>query len=124
MTNANRAANADVWVDTIEMANDNGGKPGQFTDSFTPGDRTIYCVIKLNQTKNETAVRFVWKAIDAQNSYAYNGKDSMTIDYTTTPDTKSVFSHVTYAGDWPTGSYRIEVYINGALDKTIDYTIE
>jgi len=127
VTTANRVANADVWIDTIAMARENEGKPGEFTDIFTPGDRTIYCVIKLNQAKNETAVKFVWKAIvgeGAQNSYAYNGKDSMTIDYTTTPDTKFVFSHVTYPDDWPRGSYRVEVYINGALDKTIDYTIE
>jgi hypothetical protein len=25
--------------------------------------------------------------------------------------------------DWPKGSYRVEVYINGNLDKTVDYTI-
>jgi hypothetical protein len=127
ITNANRPANADVYIDKFFMARDNGGQPGESAGSFAPGDRTVWCVIQLNQPKANTAVKFVWKAIDgegAQNKYAYNGKDSMTFEYTTLPDIKSVFSHVTYADDWPTGSYRVEVYINGTLDKTIDYTIE
>ncbi len=36
----------------------------------------------------------------------------------------AIFAHLTYSKDWPKGDYRVEVYINGALDKTTDYTIE
>jgi hypothetical protein len=122
VTTAPRPANADVWVDKIEMAKNNGGQPGEFTSSFAPDNRTIWCVINLNQPKAGTAVKFVWEA--PKSSYVYNGKDSMTTDYTTGPDIKSVLGQVTYPSDWPTGSYRVEVYINGALDTTIDYTIE
>jgi len=35
-----------------------------------------------------------------------------------------VHGHLQLPSDWPKGTYRVEVYINGNLDKTIDYTIE
>ncbi|MGZ8845309.1 MAG: hypothetical protein ACXW3C_02485, partial [Pyrinomonadaceae bacterium] len=54
-SNANRAtplptrrADADVFVNKIYMAKDDGGNPGDETESFSPGDRTIHCVVELN----------------------------------------------------------------------------
>ena len=47
-----------------------------------------------------------------------------TIDYTTKSFENKVHGHLTRPDDWPKGSYRVEAYINGALDKTIDYTVE
>src|SRR6266480_2479914 len=35
-----------------------------------------------------------------------------------------VHGHLQLPSDRPKGTYRVEVYINGNLDKTIDYTIE
>jgi hypothetical protein len=119
VTTADRPANADVWVDTINMARDNGGQPGEDTSSFTPGDRTIYCVIHLNLAKTGTVVRFVWEAIEGTQL-----KPILTTDYTTKPLENVVTGNATYPGDWPKGSYQVVVYINGALDKTIYYTIE
>jgi hypothetical protein len=35
-----------------------------------------------------------------------------------------VHGHLTLPYDWPKGTYEVDVYINGALDKTIKYTID
>jgi hypothetical protein len=112
-----RRADADVFVEKIYMAKDDDGKPGDETDSFAPGDRTIHCVIELNKAKKGTKVRFMWKAVTLN-------EDIKTIDYTTNSFENKVRGHLTFPKDWPTGKYRVEVYINDGLDKTVDYTIE
>jgi hypothetical protein len=60
-------------------------------------------------------------AIDVQGS---RNEEIKTIDYTTNSFENKVRGHLTLPKDWPTGKYRVEVYINDGLDKTIDYTIE
>jgi len=118
----NRPANAEIYVDQIHMAKDDNGKPGDSTTSFGPSDRTVRCVINLNKAKEGTKLRFVWVAQDVT---GYSRNDQIKeIDYTTQPDENLVHGHLTYSKDWPKGDYRVEVYINGALDKTIDYTVE
>ncbi len=116
-----RAANAEVYVDKIYMAEDNNGKAGDETTSYAPGDRTVHCIIDLNKAKKGTQVRFIWKAVDVSGS---QNEEIKTIDYTTNSFENKVHGHLTLPRDWPTGKYRVEVYINGALDKTVDYTVE
>jgi hypothetical protein len=106
-------------VQQIHMAKDNNGSPGEWTTSFEPQDRPIYCVVELNRAQEGTSVRFMWKAVDvagSENQYL-NERDYTTSDI----HAVQVFNQ---PYDWPTGTYRVEVYINGTLDKTIDYTIE
>ena len=116
-----RRANADVFVEKIYMAKDDDGKPGDRDRLVCPGDRTVHCVIELNKAKKGTKVRFIWKAVDVQGS---RNEEIKTIDYTTNSFENKVRGHLTLPKDWPTGKYRVEVFINDGLDKTIDYTIE
>jgi hypothetical protein len=116
-----RRADADVYVDKIYMAEDNNGKAGDETSSYAPGDRTVHCIIDLNKAKKGTEVRFIWKAVDVAGS---QNEEIKTIDYTTNSFENKVHGHLTLPRDWPTGKYRVEVYINGSLDKTIDYTVQ
>jgi len=127
-TNANKAnaqptrpANADVYVNRVYMAKDNDGKAGDETSSFAPDDRTIHCLIELNKAKKGTEVRFIWKAVDVAGE---QNEEIKTIDYTTKSFENKVHGHLTLPRDWPKGKYRVEIYINNFLDKTIDYSVE
>ena len=117
----NRPANADVYVDKIHMAKDTDGSPGDTSTTFEPGDRTIHCVINLNKAKGGTSIKFVWKAVDVS---GVPSGELTTVAYTTKSFENLVHSHLTKPADWPTGSYEVDVYINGALDKIIKYTVE
>jgi len=99
-----RPANADVYIDQINMAKDENGEPGESTTSFAPDEHTVHCVINLNKAKAGTKVKFTWIGVDVENN--------------------KVHAHLTRPKDWPKGTYKVEVYINGALDKTITYTVE
>ena len=116
-----RRANADVYVNRVYMARDDGGNPGDETDTFAASDRTIHCVVELNKAKKDTDVRFIWKAVDVAGS---RNEEIKTIDYSTKSFENKVRGHLTLPKDWPTGKYRVEIFINGSLDKTVDYTIE
>lgn len=116
-----RPANADVYVDKISMAKDDNGKPGETTLTFEPGDHTIHCVADLNKAKAGTQIKFVWKAVDVPGE---QNEEIKAIDYTTKSFEGKVHAHLTLPKDWPKGTYQVDVYLNGALDKTIKYTIE
>jgi hypothetical protein len=117
-----RPANADVYVEKIRMAKDHNGEPEDTaTTTFEPGDLTIHCVINLNKAKKGTTVKFSWKAVDV--SGIPNG-EFKAIDYSTNSFENIVHAHLTRQTDWPKGSYEVEVEINGAVDKTIQFTVE
>lgn len=115
-------SNADVSVDRINMAKDDGGKPGDPTSSFAPDERTVYTVVILNKPKEGTRVKWVWLAVDAQ-PFQKN-QQLQSAEYTTGPDDTNVHGHLTWSKDWPQGTYRCEVYLNGVLGKSVNYTVE
>jgi len=120
-TTSTRPANAEVYVEDINMQKDNNGDPGEKTTTFAPDDHKIHAVANLNKAKGGTKVKFVWKAIDAG---AWHNEELQAIDYTTRSFENKVHGHLTKPTDWPKGSYEVEIYINGFLDKSIKYTVE
>lgn len=117
----NRPPNAEVYVDSLYMARDDNGKPGAATTTFSPSDSKLHCVINLNKAKGGTKIRTVWIAASVE-GFTSN-QELKALDYTTNSFEKKITGYLTKSS-WPKGQYRLEVYINGALDKTIDYTVE
>jgi hypothetical protein len=111
-----------TFIKEIHMAKDNGrGAPGDKTDSFAPDDRTIHSVATLKESKAGTQMMFSWWIVDADGTKNKKFKD---IDYTTGALENVVHGHLTAPKDWPPGKYKVQVYVNGNLDKTIGYTVE
>lgn len=105
----------------IHMAKDDGnGKPGDETNTFNPGDRTVHCLAKLKNSKEGRKIKFVWWIVDAGGTKNDKIKE---IDYTTGANDKTVHGHLTVQKDWPRGKYKCEVHVDGALDKTIEYYV-
>lgn len=111
---------ADVFIKQSYMAKNNNGKPGEPTMSFLPGDRTIYCVLDLNVARAGTQVRFVWKTVEIDGS---RNEEIKTVEYVTKPLEDKVQGNLSLPRDWPTGTYKVEVYLNGTLAKTINYRV-
>jgi len=111
---------AEVFIRQSYMAKNNNGKPGEPTMSFVPGDRTIYCVLDLNVARTGTKIRFVWKTVEIEGS---RNEEIKTVDYVTKPLEDKVQGNLTLPRDWPTGTYKVDVYVNGTLAKTINYRV-
>jgi hypothetical protein len=123
-TNTNKQSartNPDIYITRIFMAKDDNGKPGDETSSFQAAEHTVHCIANLNKAKKGTKVRFTWKMIDVAGS---KDKEIRTSDYTTNSFEKKVHGYLTLPSDWPKGTYGVEVYIDGELDKSIEYTVE
>ena len=123
-TNNNSSAEpADSGViKDVHMAKDDGNAdPGEETNSFSPGDRTIHCVVKLNEAKARTKLKFSWWIVDADGTQDQKIKD---IDYTTRALENIVHAHLTLPQDWPKGKYKVEIYVDGNLEKTVGYVVE
>jgi hypothetical protein len=104
------------------MAKDDGnGGPGDQTFNFEPGDHTIHCVTTLKNSKSGTKMKFSWWIVDAGGSKNEKIKD---IDYSTGALENVVHGHLTLPRDWPIGKYKVQVYVNGDLDRTVSYNVQ
>jgi hypothetical protein len=129
-SNTNRGSNTETedlgsgtYIKEIHMAKDNGrGAPeDQTTSSFGPDDHTVHCVVKLKDAKAGTNMRFSWWIVDADGTQNQKIKD---IDYTTRTLENIVHGHLTLPQDWPQGKYKVQVYVNGDLDRTVNYSVD
>lgn len=126
--NTNSQATADtnlgpgLAIKELHMAKDDGnGDPGEKTNTFEPGDRTLHCVATLKEAKSGTQMRFSWWIVDADGSQNQKIKE---INYRTRALENIVHGHLTLPQNWPTGKYKVEVYVNGDLDQTAFYTVQ
>ena len=46
------------------------------------------------------------------------------VEYTTKDKEDVVHSNVVLPTDWPPGNYKVDIYLNGALDKTVNFSVE
>lgn len=88
--------------------------------TFTPQDNPLHCVVSLVRASQGTRVKMTWTAVTAGGQQNYklldrevelNGKQSTVDAYIQLPD------------PWPTGSYKVDVYLDGRLDRTLNFTI-
>src|SRR5215813_7431356 len=112
--------NTEIAIQRIYMAKNNNGKPGEPALGFIPSDRTIFCVIEFNIAKPGTQIRFVWKTGEIEGS---RNEEIKTVDYTTKPLEDRVQGNLTLPRDWPTGTYKVDIYINGTFARTVNYRV-
>ena len=115
---SNRPAGAEVYTEEVYAAKSEDGSP---TSTFAPSDRTVYVVINLNKAKSGTGVKVVWFAEEVEGA---RNKELKTLEYTTKTFDKKIPGYLRWSQDWPKGRYKVEVYINGNLDRTIYYDVQ
>ena len=114
------SSNAEVFIQQVHMARSINGSPGEAVLSFTPADRQIFCVIEFIIAKAGTRVRFVWKTVEIEGS---RNEEIKTVDYVTKPLEETVQGNLTLPRDWPAGTYKVDIYINGTFAKTVNYRV-
>ena len=104
-------------ISSAEMARDQDGK--QPTKTFSP-DEPFYCIVELSNAPNDTEVRAVWTAVKAE------GADpNMRIDEAkSTSGSGQLQFNLSNEGPWPTGEYKVDLYLNDATEPTKTLTFE
>jgi hypothetical protein len=97
-----------------------GGKTSGVTNTFKPSDHTIYCVLRTDRILKNIKARFVWTAVNAKGIRA----NEKFLDKTGNLKAADIiWGSAALPKAWPTGSYKVDVYINGAKIKTLSYSI-
>jgi hypothetical protein len=93
------------------------------TTTFPTDQAVIHLALTLKNVPSDTTVKAVWTAVDVGTAAPADTKidelektinDSGNIDFTISlPST----------GAWPVGKYKVEVYLDGKLKKTLEFSV-
>lgn len=103
---------ADAWMSTDEEGNNRTTVFAQDADFFAQAD--------LKNAPDDTSLKAVWTAVDVQDT------DPGLVINETEFATGSGLVHFTLSNDslWPTGTYKVEIYLAGELVKTLEYSVQ
>ncbi len=105
----------DVQGDTFE--------PVDPASTFPTDQAVIHLIVTVANAPSDTKVKSVWTAVDVGDAAPANTKiDEAEVTMDGSRNVHFTLSAPT-SGAWPVGMYKVEVYLDDKLDKTLEYTI-
>ena len=104
-------------ISSAKMSTDKDGK--NQTQTFSPNE-PFYCIVELSNAPDDTEVRAVWIAVKVE------GADPNTkIDEATAKSGSGQLQfNLSNDGPWPTGDYKVDLYLNDAKEPTKTLTFK
>lgn len=118
-------ANLTPAVTSVQFAhNFQNNKAVDVTDTFKSTDPDLYAIVKLNTTKGHPNIKVVWTVVSGTdaNKRPVTGQEFGQVD-------KDATSSLLYASvsrgsaPWPVGQYKADVFLDGKLAKTAQFTV-
>ncbi|OQA22300.1 MAG: hypothetical protein BWY63_00893 [Chloroflexi bacterium ADurb.Bin360] len=105
-------------IKSARLSVNESGSPEMTT--FNQDDLTIYLTITLANAPDDTVVKTSWIAADVE------GVDLNTlIDETElTSGDGELYFNIANNQLWPLGQYKVEIYLNDKLDRTLEYQVQ
>ncbi len=105
-------------IDSAVLSADSEGT--QETTVFAPED-TFYCIVTLANAPDDTTLKAVWTAVDVEGE----DPDTLIDEAETTADGQNLFTfNLTLDTPWPVGKYKVDLYLNGTLDRTLEFEVQ
>lgn len=112
----------DPTLDNVRTAKDKDGN--QPATVFSTSD-TIYVVSDLSNGKAGNVVTSKWYAVNVEGIEANLKFDEADITIEDeTFDGNVYFYYPPPEGGWPLGSYKVEIYFNGTLISSVDFSVQ
>jgi serine/threonine-protein kinase len=96
-------------------------EPIQTTTTFKPTDNPLHAVVNLGNPTSGTKVGMVLIAVDAGDVQNYEVIDR---DFVTEGAEDVIHFTAQLPNNWPVGKYKVDIYLNDKLDRTIEFTVE
>jgi len=93
---------------------------GSSKTSVYSQEATFWAIVVLANAPDDTSLKAVWYAVDAENTAANTMIDEVT---TTSSDGPIPFSLVN-DGIWPLGTYKVDLFLNDKLAKTLEFSVQ
>jgi hypothetical protein len=115
-----RKKTSDVSIKDMYLAKDNNDKAGSKVGGFSVSDNPIHIVVTLNKPKDGTNVKMTLFAVDAQG--IRKNSEVVSTDITMEKNQTVADFQASLKTDWPTGTYRFDIFIDGekAGDKEFE----
>jgi hypothetical protein len=94
------------------------------TDTFKSTDADLYAIIKLNTSKGHPTIKVVWTVVNGTDATTrpVTGQEFGQVEKDAT--SKLLYASVSRgAATWPVGQYKAEVFLDGKLAKTAQFTV-
>ena len=89
---------------------------GSETATFKP-DQTFYLIVELDNAPDTTKVKAVWYSVEDA------GAATQFVEKEIVGSGSPITFNATNAGPWPVGKYKVELYLNDKLDKTLEFSV-
>jgi hypothetical protein len=116
------ADSSGVAITSVKLAKDfTYGDVVNQTNTFYPTDREFHLVVDLGNAVDGTTVGGTWYAVNA-GSHQNEKLDSET--YTLKNGEDRVHFTLSNQENWPKGTYKVQVTLNGKLMRTVDFRVQ
>jgi hypothetical protein len=109
-----------VSTATITGAYLSANSDGSGQTTVFSGDQTFYCIVEVANAPDDTTLKAVWIAVDVDGvepnyvideaSIITNGQNRFTFD-------------LQIDSLWPSGTYKVDIYLNDSLDRTLEFSV-
>ena len=89
------------------------------TSVFSPQD-TFYVLVDLANAPDDTTVKAAWTAVEAEGVEPNFFIDEAEI----TSGSNTLTFNLSNDSPWPTGKYKVDLYLNGELDRTLEFEVQ
>jgi len=111
---------ANIQDATLGKGYDNGNIVNP-TTVFAAEDQEIQLVVQVANAPDDTSVKAVWSIADVPGH-----EPSVLYESPITLNSGENIAHFSLTNDqpWPAGSYKVDIYLNDKLDRTLEYQVE
>ncbi|HSN75447.1 MAG TPA: trypsin-like peptidase domain-containing protein [Anaerolineae bacterium] len=115
------ACSREVSISTANIADARLSKDeagAQTTTTFGPED-VFYLKVGLANAPDDTKVKAAWTAVAVEGAEASTPLDDVEL----TSGSATLTFDLANTNPWPAGDYKVDIYLNGALDRSLDFRV-
>lgn len=112
---------AEMVADVYLARDDGAGKAGEVTETFSPADIPIHCIVKLTGSE-PASVKMNLVAVKVNGVRPESSV--VTASYTTRQGQNQVYFTGRPDGKWTAGTYRIDIFVGGKKEKSVEFAVK
>jgi hypothetical protein len=113
--------NTELGLTNLRMAFDQKGE--NVTTTFSTTD-IFYAVADLANAPQGTKVEARWTAVNAADTEPNLEFQTQSLDITEESYTGTVYFQLSNDEGWPTGQYKVDLFLNGTLAQTAEFSVQ
>jgi hypothetical protein len=113
--------NTELGLTNLRMAFDQDGNNPTTTFSSTD---VFYAVADLANAPQGTQVEARWTAVNAADTEPNLEFQTQTLDITEESFSGTIYFQLSNDDGWPAGQYKVDLYLNGTLAQTAEFSVQ